>query len=52
MWLKLLIQDERLPYVKGGKRKLNVTFTNPALDKAYEEEKITGVEYIQGCPSF
>lgn len=44
--------DEKLPYVKGGKKKLNVTFTNPALDKAYEEEKITGVEYIQGCPSF
>lgn len=47
-------QDERLPYVKGGKMNLNVTFVNPALDKAYtdKEEGMTGKKYIQGCPSF
>ena len=44
--------DERLPFVKGGKRKLDVTFVNPWLDRAFETGKITEEQYIAGCPSF
>lgn len=44
--------DERLPYVKGGKKRLDVDFVNPALDRAFEKGEITGAQYLQGCPSF
>lgn len=44
--------DERLPYVKDGKRNLNVTFVNPALDYAYSKGLITDAQYLEGAPSF
>lgn len=43
---------ERLPYVKGGKKRVNVEFVNPALDRAFEKGEIDGTQYITGCPSF
>lgn len=44
--------DERLPFVKDGKRKVDVTFVNPSLDRAYELGEIDGHKYLTGCPSF
>jgi len=45
-------KDDYLPFVKGGKKRLDVDFVNPALDRAYELGEITGAQYLQGCPSF
>lgn len=44
--------EDLLPYVKGGKKKVNVEFVNPSLEYAYKQKLITDVEYIRGCPSF
>lgn len=44
--------DERLPYVKDGKKRLDVDFVNPALDRAFEKGEITGAQYLTGCPSY
>lgn len=45
-------KDHKLPYVKGGKKVVNITFKNPALDYAYEQGLIDGKTYLQGAPSF
>ena len=44
--------DDLLPFVKDGKRKVNVTFVNPTLDRAYERGEITDEQYLTGSPSF
>ena len=44
--------EDKLPYVKGGKKKVNVEFVNPALDKAYNDGLISDEEYLCGAPSF
>lgn len=44
--------DDMLPYVKGGKKPVSVKFVNPTLDYLYENELITGEQYLHGCPSF
>lgn len=44
--------EERLPFKKGMKKNLNVTFVNPSLDRAYAKGEITGAQYLTGCPSF
>ena len=44
--------EERLPFKKGMKKDLNVTFVNPALDRAYAKGEITDEQYLTGCPSF
>ena len=44
--------EDKLPYVKDGEKMLNVTFVNPALDKAYADGTITDEEYLCGAPSF
>ena len=52
--------DEKLPFVKGGKRLVDVTFVNPSLDRAYDlfkngevvENMTSDNDYIEGCPSF
>lgn len=52
--------DERLPFVKGGKRLVDVTFVNPSLDRAYElfkngeniENMTSDNDYVESCPSF
>lgn len=61
----LKINDDKatqLPYIKGGKVKCDITFINPALDRAYETGELTKVAeaakmsvkdyYIRHCPSF
>lgn len=44
--------EDLLPYIKGGKKKVNVTFVNPSLDYAYKNKLITGAQYLMGCPSY
>ena len=44
--------EDLLPYIKGGKKKVNVTFVNPSLDYAYKEGLITGEKYLLSCPSY
>ena len=44
--------EDLLPFIKGGKRYVNVEFVNPALDYAYDNGLITGEQYIMGCPSY
>lgn len=44
--------EDLLPYIKGGKKKVNVTFVNPSLDYAYSQGTITGEQYLRGCPSY
>lgn len=44
--------DNLLPFVKGGKKPVDVEFVNPALDYAYEKGYITDEQYIHGAPSF
>lgn len=44
--------EDLLPYVKDGKKMVNVTFVNPSLDYAYEQGLISGEEYLMGCPSY
>ena len=44
--------EDLLPYVKGGKKNVNVIFVNPSLDYAYDNDEIGGAEYLRGCPSF
>lgn len=61
----LKINDDKatqLPYIKGGKVNCDITFVNPALDRAYEtgelakkaQEARMSVEdyYTRHCPSF
>lgn len=43
---------ELLPFVKGGKKAVDVEFHNPALDYAYEKGLITDEQYLYGAPSF
>lgn len=45
-------KDHQLPYVKGGKKVVNITFKNPALDYAYEQGLIDGKTYLKSAPSF
>lgn len=52
MVIESLDSDNRLPFVKGGKKAVNIEFKNPALDYAYEKGYITGEEYLHGAPSF
>jgi hypothetical protein len=44
--------EDLLPFIKDGKRYVNVEFVNPALDYAYDNGLITGEQYIMGCPSY
>lgn len=44
--------DNKLPYIKGGKKPVNIEFHNPALDYAYNMGYITGEQYLHGAPSF
>ena len=44
--------EDLLPYVKGGKKKVNVEFVNPSLEYAYKQKQITDEQYLRGCPSF
>lgn len=44
--------EDLLPYVKGGKKKVNVEFVNPSLEYAYKQKTITDEQYLRGCPSF
>lgn len=44
--------DDRLPYVKGGKKKISVSFTNPTADRLLAEGEITEKDYYTHCPSF
>lgn len=52
MVIESLDSDNRLPFVKGGKKAVNIEFKNPALDYAFEKGYITGEEYLHGAPSF
>ena len=52
MVIESLDSDNRLPFVKGGKKPVNIEFKNPALDYAFEKGYITGEEYLRGAPSF
>jgi hypothetical protein len=45
------VDDDRLPYYKGDKRKCTVKFINPSLDAAFAKGEI-GDEYIYHLPSF
>lgn len=44
--------DGLLPFVKGGKKAVDIEFHNPALDYAYEKGYITDEQYLHGAPSF
>ena len=44
--------EDKLPYVKDGKKDVNVTFVNPSLDYAYNNKLISDEEYLCGAPSF
>lgn len=44
--------DNKLPYVKGGKKPVNIEFRNPALDYAYSKNYITAEQYLHSAPSF
>ena len=44
--------DNKLPYVKGGKKAVNIEFHNPALDYAYKKGYITADKYLHSAPSF
>lgn len=44
--------DNLLPFVKGGKKPVDIEFVNPALDYAYEKGYITDEQYLHGAPSF
>lgn len=52
MVLESLTDDDLLPYVKGGKKPVNIRFINPALDYAYANKLITDSQYLEGAPSF
>ena len=43
---------EKLPFFKGDKVKVDVTFINPALDRALENGDIDEWYYYTHCPSF
>ena len=44
--------DNKLPYIKGGKKSVDIDFYNPALDYAYNMGYITAEQYLYGAPSF
>ena len=44
--------DNLLPFVKGGKKSVDIEFVNPALDYAYSQGLITDEQYLYGAPSF
>ena len=46
------ITDDRLPYVKGGKRYCEINFVNPVGDALLEAGKITEEQYYTHCPSY
>ena len=52
MVIESLDSDGKLPYVKGGKKPVNVDFVNPAADYALEQGLITPAQYIASAPSF
>lgn len=47
-----LNQNELLPFNKGDKKSVNITFVNPYLDYLWETGQITGEAYLKGCPSY
>ena len=44
--------DDRLPYVKGGKRYCTIEFVNPVGDALLEAGKITEEQYYSHSPSY
>lgn len=44
--------DDRLPYVKGGKRYCEINFVNPVGDALLEAGKITEEQYYSHAPSY
>ena len=52
MVIESLDSDGKLPFVKGGKKPVNVDFVNPAADYALEQGLITPAQYIASAPSF
>ncbi len=44
--------DDRLPYVKGGKRYCEINFVNPVGDALLEAGKITEEQYYSHSPSY
>lgn len=52
MVIESLDSDGKLPYVKGGKKPVNVDFVNPAADYALEQGLITPAQYVASAPSF
>lgn len=46
------VDDNRLPYYKGDKRKISINFVNPSLDWALDKGLISKEEYLSKCPSF
>lgn len=51
-YMVLDAHGELLPFVKGGKKAVDVEFHNPALDYAYAKGLITAEQYLYGAPSF
>ncbi len=43
---------EKLPFFKGDKVKVDITFINPPLDRAFENGEIDEWYYYTHCPSF
>ena len=46
------IDDDRLPYVKGGSRYCEINFVNPVADALLEAGKITEEQYYSHAPSY
>lgn len=46
------IDDDRLPYIKGGKRYCEINFVNPVADALLEAGKITEEQYYSHSPSY
>lgn len=44
--------EDLLPFVKGGKKNVNVDFVNPSLDNAWDNGELTDEAYVCGSPSF
>lgn len=45
-------RNEKLPYYKGDKCKVDISFVNPCADEALKNHDITPWEYYTHCPSF
>lgn len=44
--------EDLLPFVKGGKKIVNVDFVNPSLDIAWDNGEVSKEDYVCGSPSF